>query len=286
MADLFIHMAGAGAYLACLWVAVVLWMGRMVGAVPPPWCYFMGTAPFEPEVNEKGGNAGPLPRLQPVFVCAVSLCLLLLPAGRLPALARFPGALGLTGVILAFGALAYLPWITGDRGQSRRLFVAQWLLFATALAALAFFALRRGLPGDLGSVDSFVATPLWSMASGWGMAGLCCILAGTALCLPPPRPAEALARYRFFTGCVYLLWLLLAHGLAVSLLAPWHFSAFFDLALVPGLALDFFGFWVKVALSVAMASRVVPGRRWPQWTGIAALLAGQIVLVLDALWGG
>ena len=285
MKNTLINIAGAGAYAACLFYGVLLWTQRITGTGFRDWFHTTGTAPFVPVVNEGRGTKGRFaPRVDLLLLCAISLCLLLLPAGRLPARVHIPWALGVLGAVAACGAWVFLPWLGRGTEKSPRWVTAYWFLFLTGGAVLAFFALMRGLPGEIAQVDSFVATPLWSMASWVGTAGLCCLLAGAAGGLPSVRPARALASCRVYYGYTYLLWVVLVHGIVISLLVPWHLSVFFDLGLIPGLIVDALGFWAKVAMSVAVASWGMWNAPWMQRAALGLLCAGQALLVLDALW--
>ena len=197
---------------------------------------------------------------------------------------HMPWALGVLGAVVACGAWVFFPWLGSGTGKSPRWVAAYWFLFLAGGAVLAFFALMRGLPGEIAQVDSFVATPLWSMTSWVGTAGLCCLLAGAAGGLPSVRPAHALAGCHVYYGYTYLLWVALVHGAVISLLVPWHISVLFDLGLIPGLILDALGFWAKVVISVAVASWGLGNTPWVQRAALALLCAGQALLVFDALW--
>jgi hypothetical protein len=182
--------------------------------------------------------------------CLISLSsFLFMPCGTLPSL--FPDSGG--GALIALGGLLAA---LGFRGweRVRRQGCVPFCL-GVSLAVMARYAQQRGVPGDLYTLEAYVAMPIIGVAEGGGMPGICILAAVSLLALRQASPARRSASGGNSLGGEALLgalaaelWMLVAIGFWVGLFFPFSF-AFGPLSEVPtlgGLALNALVFWGKV----------------------------------------
>jgi hypothetical protein len=113
--------------------------------------------------------------------CLISLfSFLFLPCGALPSLFPFFGnaLFAVGGLALALGFRG----VSGGGGAPRR----QWwapLCLGVSLIVIARYAQQRGVPGDLYTLDAYVAMPIIGAAEGVGKLGVGVLAAASLLAL-------------------------------------------------------------------------------------------------------
>ncbi|MDR2934775.1 MAG: hypothetical protein LBV70_02650 [Candidatus Adiutrix sp.] len=175
-------------------------------------------------------------------------------------LALFIGPLAQAGRGLLLSGRA-----AGRSGNAEILF--HLLILVLAWLGLCFYALRRGLPGDLPGLGVFAAAPLLSQAGPAGALGLISLflaLAPFAARRKGDHPGLAMTR-------------LAISAFLTTAFFPFGLSALLETSAPPALALDFFIFWGKVLLlNRFLAPRLA---KFPR---IFALLGGAAGLALLA----
>jgi hypothetical protein len=217
--------------------------------------------------------------------CAALAAFLAMPLGSLPAL--FPlswGGLAALGcLILASGFAEDWSWNSAMRRKARVL-----ALLGLALALFAWYARQRGVPGELLSLDTYVAMPLAELMDWRGRIGIA-LLALAFLCairdvqqdLPSGltqvvRMEASEARITVIAALARQIWILAALGMALCLFVPFCPAGWLGLSGVTGLAADALIFWLKVLIAdhaLWLATDSFPrASPWLPWAQI--LLAG------------
>jgi hypothetical protein len=221
------------------------------------------------DVSTIGQLAGEDDRQWPpplLISCLISLfSFLFLPCGTLPSLFPFSG-----NALLAVGSLALAPGFRGISGGwevARR----QWrvpLCFGVSLMLIARYAQQRGVPGDLYTLDAYVAMPIIGAAEGVGKLGIGVLAAASLLALrrvggQVPSSEEKLAgpgvSKTLLAVLASELWMLVAIGFWVCLFFPFSFAYEQDSEIFGlfGLALNALFFWCKV-----LGLEWVLGKKW------------------------
>jgi hypothetical protein len=193
------------------------------------------------------------PRVLLSISCLISLSsFLFLPCGTLPSLFPFSGnaLLAVGGLMLALGFRS----ISGGWDVARR----QWrtpLCLGVSLIVIARYAQQRGVPGDLYTLDAYVAMPIIGAAEGVGKLGVGVLAVASLFALwsaagrvssseeKPKRAGETL-----FAVLASELWMLAAIGFWICLFSPFSFAYNQDseISSLAGLALNALFFWGKV----------------------------------------
>jgi hypothetical protein len=134
-------------------------------------------------------------------------------------------------------------------------------LLGLCLALFAWYARQRGVPGELLSLDSYVATPLAGL-TGWpGRLGMLLLaLAFLLAALDVQRDlASGLvrivsleageARAAAISALIRQVWILAVLGMAVCLFAPFCPAGWFGMSGVTGIAADALFFWLKLLIA-------------------------------------
>ena len=164
-------------------------------------------------IGQDGGESPALPSVS----CLISLfSFLFLPCGALPSLFPVSG-----GALLAAGGLTLALGFRGWNAPRRQ----WWIPFClgVSLTVIARYAQQRGVPGDLFTLDAYVAMPVFGAAEGAWKPGVGVLAAASLLALCPAsnrKPSgetlpDALAAE---------LWMLLALGFWVGLFFPFSFA--------------------------------------------------------------
>ena len=141
----------------------------------------------------------------------------------------------------------------------------QLLALILAWLFLCFYALKRGLPGDLPGLSVFAATPLMAQAGPSAGLGLVCLLLALGpLAARREADSPALLMTRFSISA-FLITVFFPFGLSGLVGARWFFG------------LDFFLFWGKVLL----LNRVIA----PRLAGACRLRAGRTAVGILAAAG-
>jgi hypothetical protein len=194
-------------------------------------------------IPENGGPRWPLS-----LSCLISLlCFLFVPCGTLPALLPVPG-----GALLAVGGLAaasgFLAPSEGWEATRRRAWAP--LSLGVSLAVIAYYGEQRGVPGDLFTLDAYVAMPIIGAAEGVGKAGVGVLAAASLFALRFPRAEEASSGGQALPDALAAeLWALAAIGFWVCLFFPFSlgYSGGPEGLGLAGPALDALVFWGKVS---------------------------------------
>jgi hypothetical protein len=137
------------------------------------------------------------------------------------------------------------------------------LRLALALAACAWYARQRGVPGDLLSLDTYVAMPLAGLAEGTADAAGLIVLGLGALPLGGGKSADLAASLRHLTGLA--VW--------ICLFLPMCPGRDLGLGALSGFALDGLYFWGKI-LILDCVLRLAPAGAPPHLPAIQAGFAG------------
>ncbi|MDR2452217.1 MAG: hypothetical protein LBE85_10755 [Candidatus Accumulibacter sp.] len=197
--------------------------------------------PPEESTPENSGPRRP-PPLSLFLSCLISLLVfLLVPCGTLPSLLPVPG-----GALLALGGLVAAPGLlalsAGREAAYRRAWVP--LSLGVSLGVIARYAEQRGVPGELFTLDAYVAMPIIGVAEGAGKAGIGILAAASLFVLrvsfeeKPPDGDQA-----FPAALSAELWALAAAAFWVCLFFPFSFAYSGG---PEGWVLDALVFWGKV----------------------------------------
>jgi hypothetical protein len=225
--------------------------------------------------------------------CAALFAFLWIPLGSLPALFPFRwGGLAALGCLgLALGFAEDWRWNGAMRSKACAL-----VLIGLSLAFFSWHARQRGAPGELFSLDSYVATPVvsfivmsWSGALGIALLALAFLgsvrdvqidlLSGLA---QVARLEADEARTVVITALTRQIWILAVLGVALCLFVPFCPATWLGLSGVTGVAVDALVFWLKVLLvdyALWLAADRFPHQpAWLSWARM--LLAGLGALCL------
>jgi len=181
-----------------------------------------------------------------------------IPLGSLPTLFPFSwGALAVPACLaLASGFAGEWSWDGATRRQARVL-----AFLGLSLALFAWYARQRGVPGELFSLDSYMATPLaglmeWRERLGMLLLALALLLAvrdvqqnlaSELVQVTRLDPGEA--RAVVASALVRQIWILAALGMAVCLFAPFSPAGWLGMVGITGTVADALFFWLKVLLA-------------------------------------
>ncbi|MDR3300171.1 MAG: hypothetical protein LBU43_09295 [Candidatus Accumulibacter sp.] len=212
------------------------------------------SAPTTPFTVEQTGqrvaeNGRPSSVLLPLSSLISLSAFLFMPCGTLPSSIPFSG-----GALIIVGILVVAPGFWGGRQGVRRQGAAPFCL-GVALAAMAWYARQRGVPGDLTTLDAYVAMPIVGAAEGTAKFGVCVLAAVSLFVLRKVWPTRQSGKNLLHADTALLtalaaeLWTLAAIGFWVCLFFPFSFT--FDrasgISVLGGLALNALFFWAKLS---------------------------------------
>jgi len=195
-----------------------------------------------------------------------------IPLGSLPAIFPFSwGGLAVLGCLgLTLGFEENWTWNEATRRNARVL-----ALLGLCLALFAWYARQRGVPGELFSLDSYVATPLAGLMGWQGRLGA--LLLALALLLAVRDVQQSLAsglarvaagleageaRAVVISAMIRQTWILAVLGMAVCLFVPLCPAGWFGMPGVTGIAADALFFWLKLLIAdhtLWLAANKLPG---------------------------
>ena len=230
-------------------------------------------------------------------LCSSCLCLLLvflfIPMGSLP---QFVSTRCDIFVILVLLALAQSLYIRGmkffsadfyqslERSEINSLF--KFTMCAILLGGtLSWYALNRGVPGDIFSLNTFSAMPLWRVTGFWGKTGLVLFLILLALTMPGKRiHGEMAVRYGDIPIAEMFdaVRLVTCPALMVPIFFPLKIGLSFGIIGFPMYALDFALFWLAVFF---METFALPGIRMFYAAFIKPVLSWRSDLLIHASLG-
>ncbi len=248
---------------------------------------------------------------------AAALVILYVPMGSLPPVLGGEGDLILILYLFALSAVAMVvggfasgsPYANIGAQREMTLMMSYETPLAMVACTLAWAALHRGLPGAPFSLETHMATSLWSVLGGMGLCGMGLLLLALLAVVPaevgkvpmdiPEAKTEILegliaeysGRNLALLKITFAVRTLAMCAVLTSLFFPWSLGK--AMALPPYLAypVDFVWFWVKVLLVQTVGVTLVRtalGRYkiwqasqfyWVQAAGIA--LAGMLLITLD-----
>jgi len=252
-------------------------------------------------------------------VTAVLLVFLYVPMGPMPAIRSTGGDVILIVYLFALSAVAMVaggfasgsPYANIGAQREMVLMMSYEVPLAIVVTTLAYFAYRSGIPGEPFSLATFVAMPVWGVASWMGILGLAALFVSLMAVVPaevgkvPMDIAEAkteileglICEYSGRNLAMFKLTFALRNSamcaVVVSLFFPWNIGSALGMTGAGLLIADFLFFWVKVLLLQVFGVTVIRtafGRfkiwqasqfYWVQVGGLA--LAGMILLSLDVL---
>lgn len=200
-------------------------------------------------------------RCPPPLLYASCLCLLIIflfiPMGSFPQFVETEGDfIAIVFLLLAAQGLYIrgMKAFSGEIYQSfdpRELFVLS--KFAVTLIAaggtLSWYALNRGMPGSIFSLETFTATSLWSVTGIWGKAGSILFL----LLLSAVSPSRGVTKTRIVDNVQIpeifdAIRSTLAPAMIVSLFFPVRLGLSFGFIGFRMFLVDFISFWIRVML--------------------------------------
>jgi hypothetical protein len=232
--------------------------------------------PPEEFTPENGGPRWP-PSL--FLSCLISLLLFLfVPCGALPSLFPVPG-----GALLALGGLIAASGLLARPKAWEAAYRRAWapLAFGVSLAVIVRYGEQRGVPGDLFTLDAYVAMPILGVAEGVGKAGIGVLAAASWFALRTPFAEEPPGGQALPAALAAELWALAAIAFWVCLFFPFSF-AYSGGPEGPGLAglvLDALVFWGKI-----LGLNWLLGRRRRKFRSARA--HGAVLLVLLGIGAG
>ena len=201
--------------------------------------------------NTKAEPASSCTRPYSLIFCVVLFAFTCIPCGTLPSLFS-TGAEGL--IVLAILALSARftrnAFATIKRAQG-------WCLvcFMLIQALFAWYALQRGIPGELFSLDTYVAFPLISSMGNYGKIGVL-FLAATSLMALLSVQKNIAALYTRLShsnqnnllcqALVYEAWLMVAIAIWICFFVPYSPSNLTGVQAHVGAIVDVITFWIKV----------------------------------------
>jgi len=219
-----------------------------------------------------------MPGLASLFSLAAYLAVVLLAACCLPAVAGVPvdnGAMiSKSQLRSAAAACAFLsgfmfippgslspfvntPW--GGAAMLVCLFIGSALcgrfmifpvsIFCVVFAVLAWYAWQRGIPGSVGNLGTFVAMPVWHIATGADTVGF--LFLATGVLLAAGRFAPPLGSGHF----AHSLASLAVSALFVTFFLPWNAAPFVAWPGKFAAGSDFILFWTKCGAVMFCSSR-------------------------------
>ena len=190
--------------------------------------------------------------------CAGMIAFLGMPFGSLPSLLpfRWGGLVVLGCLALALGFEGEWTWDGAARRKTRAL-----ALLGLALALFAWYARQRGVPGELFSLDSYMATPLAGLMGWQGWLGMLLLALAILLAVRDvqqdlasglarlTRLAPDEARAAVILALVRQIWILAVLGVAACLFAPLYPTGLLGMSGVAGIAADALVFWLKLLIA-------------------------------------
>lgn len=180
---------------------------------------------------------------------------LVIPMGSLPSYFRTPMNLVFLIAILAFAQSSYIKGVkvfASDiylRLDDNEHFALSGFGIAliTVYGSLALFILDRGVPGNLMSLESITAMPLWNIAGIFGKAGFACFFILFAIASPHRGVVDIRQRSEVpFLELYDVIRSGLAPAVSAAMFLPWNPAILFGLRGTAMFSLDFVFFWIKV----------------------------------------
>lgn len=119
--------------------------------------------------------------------------------------------------------------------------------YIAAVGTLAWYMLNRGMPGNVFSLESLSAMPIWTVAGRWGKMGLASFFLLSALTSPGRRSKLMMSCAESPLPELYgTIRSSLCPAVAVAMLVPWNPAILFGLYGLDMFVCDFIFFWMKV----------------------------------------
>ena len=197
----------------------------------------------------------------PASLYASCLCLLLIflfiPMGALPQYVQTKGDIFIVIFLLLAAQSLY---IRGMKNFSGELYQSLdrseiYLLFKFAVAitvfgaALSWYALKRGVPGEIFSFGTYAAIPLWRISGGCGRLGLLMFFLLFAVTSPCRRVGSGNVKDRLPLPEIFdAIRSTICPALISAIFIPWRAGLAVGLSGAVMYAADFALFWLKVFL--------------------------------------
>ena len=272
-------------------LAFVLILSLLYAGVENSLFHLNGAAPLRPFSRLADGRGGACP---PASLYASCICLLLIflfiPMGALPQFVRTRGDIFVVIFLLLAAQSLY---IRGMRRFSGELYQSLdrseiYLLFKFTVAmavfgaSLSWYALRRGVPGEIFSFGTYAAIPLWRIAGVYGRLGLLMFLLLFAVSSPSRRAGSSDIKGSVPLPEVFdAIRSTICPALISAIFIPWRTGLAAGLSGAAMYAADFALFWLKVFVIQLL---VVPALR-SVYLKMKARLAPRFKLVLVILLG-
>jgi hypothetical protein len=228
-------------------------LGRAPGQESGPFAMPDSITQAAPKNHKQDGRL-----VTSLAACAALFAFLGMPLGSLPALVPFSwGGLAVLGCLaFALGCEQNWRW---DGATRRKAYSLAFL--GLSLSLFAWYARQRGMPGELFSLDSYVAMPLaglmgWRERIGMLLLALVFLLtvrnvqqdlaSGLALV---PRLEHGETRAAVVAALLRQIWILAVLGVAVCLFVPFCPAGWLGISGVTGVAVDALVFWLKVLIA-------------------------------------
>ena len=246
-------------------------------------------APFARLITGRCGGSCPPPSLYASCLCLL-LIFLFVPMGALPQFVQTRGdILAVIFLLLAAQSL----YIRGMRNFSGELYQSLdrseiYLLFKFTVAMAAFgaslswYALKRGVPGEIFSFGTYAAIPLWRITGIYGRLGLLMFFLLFAVTSPCRRVKSANVNGNVPLPEIFdAIRSTICPALIASIFIPWRGGLAAGLSGAAMYSFDFMLYWLKVFV-VQLA--VVPILR-SVYLKIKARLAARFKLLIVIILG-
>lgn len=200
-------------------------------------------------------------RCPPFFLFASCLSLLLIyffvPMGSLPQFIETEGDMVLIIFLLLVAQGLYIRGMKSFSGEIYQSFESEALFALSRFAVtflvvggvLSWYALGRGMPGSVFSLETFAATPVWKLTGIWGKLGSAMFF----LLLSTMSPFAATEKTTLVDNVQIpeifdAIRSVLAPAIIVSIFLPVRVGPAFELQGLNMYLADFIFFWIKVAV--------------------------------------
>jgi hypothetical protein len=200
-------------------------------------------------------------RCPPPLLYSSCFCLLVIflfiPMGSFPQFAETEGDFIVVVFLLLVSQGLYIRGMKAFSGEIYQSFDAKELFvlskFAVTLIAvggtLSWYALNRGMPGNIFSLETFTATPIWTVTGMWGKMGSAAFL----LLLVAVSPARGVTKTRILDNVQIpeifdAIRSTIAPAMIVSLFFPMRLGIYFGLIGFRMYLVDFVSFWLRVMI--------------------------------------
>lgn len=213
-------------------------------------------APYKRFLSGRCSNNCPPPCLYASCACLLAV-FLFVPMGSLPQFVQTSCDLLVVMFLLISAQSLYIRGMKKFSGElyqsleSRELFSLSRFTVAviTVGGTLSWYVLDRGIPGNMFSLGTFSAMPIWRVSGVWGWVGMFSFMLLFSMVSPcragdGPRVKDNVPLPELFDAVRSTI----CPAMMVALFFPFRYALTLGLSGLPMYALDFAFFWCKVAV--------------------------------------